>query len=185
MFSIVSRSRSGSSCGIPPWFSWDFAPGTAQPVLLYNSQPEDSAWSWFINSDDNGEIAILQIEGVAYFRGLLTHISSSRSIWNLNVCVRECFFVQVRVDNSSNWFWVCGNWNRTKIGSVKMVFYICFSSCASSSSSFFILILILYCVCALFMQGFQYQLGDFQLRVGKVAPSASENLRGIVFEVLN
>ncbi|RVW44082.1 Mediator of RNA polymerase II transcription subunit 20a [Vitis vinifera] len=38
---------------------------------------------------------------------------------------------------------------------------------------------------SLTFEGFQYQLGDFQLRVGKVAPSASENLRGIVFEVLN
>ncbi|CBI27822.3 mediator of RNA polymerase II transcription subunit 20a-like isoform X1 [Vitis riparia] len=36
---------------------------------------------------------------------------------------------------------------------------------------------------SLTFEGFQYQLGDFQLRVGKVAPSASENLRGIVFEV--
>lgn len=33
------------------------------------------------------------------------------------------------------------------------------------------------------MQGFQYQLGDFQLRVGKVVPTHSENLRGIVMEV--
>ncbi|KAH7519271.1 mediator of RNA polymerase II transcription subunit 20a isoform X1 [Ziziphus jujuba] len=32
-------------------------------------------------------------------------------------------------------------------------------------------------------EGFQYQLGDFQLRVGKVVPSHSENLRGIVMEV--
>ncbi|KAH6770555.1 TATA-binding related factor of subunit 20 of Mediator complex [Perilla frutescens var. hirtella] len=28
----------------------------------------------------------------------------------------------------------------------------------------------------------QYQLGDFQLRVGKVVPMHSENLRGIVME---
>ncbi|KAK2645181.1 hypothetical protein Ddye_020376 [Dipteronia dyeriana] len=32
-------------------------------------------------------------------------------------------------------------------------------------------------------EGFQYQLGDFQLRVGKVVPTHSENLRGIVMEV--
>ncbi|BBH08224.1 TATA-binding related factor of subunit 20 of Mediator complex [Prunus dulcis] len=32
-------------------------------------------------------------------------------------------------------------------------------------------------------RGFQYQLGDFQLRVGKVLPTHSENLRGIVMEV--
>ncbi|KAI5320105.1 PREDICTED: mediator [Prunus dulcis] len=32
-------------------------------------------------------------------------------------------------------------------------------------------------------EGFQYQLGDFQLRVGKVLPTHSENLRGIVMEV--
>ncbi|KAK9274434.1 hypothetical protein L1049_021681 [Liquidambar formosana] len=36
---------------------------------------------------------------------------------------------------------------------------------------------------ALIFEGFQYQLGDFQLRVGKVVPSHSENLRGIVMEV--
>ncbi|XP_059447128.1 mediator of RNA polymerase II transcription subunit 20a-like isoform X2 [Corylus avellana] len=30
---------------------------------------------------------------------------------------------------------------------------------------------------------FDYQLGDFQLRVGKVVPTHSENLRGIVMEV--
>ncbi|XP_037491335.1 mediator of RNA polymerase II transcription subunit 20a isoform X2 [Jatropha curcas] len=36
---------------------------------------------------------------------------------------------------------------------------------------------------ALLFEGFQYQLGDFQLRVGKVVPSHSENLRGIVMEV--
>lgn len=36
---------------------------------------------------------------------------------------------------------------------------------------------------ALIFEGFQYQLGDFQLRVGKVAPTHSENLRGIVMEV--
>lgn len=35
------------------------------------------------------------------------------------------------------------------------------------------------------LQGLQYQLGDFELRVGKVVPSHSENLRGIVMEVLN
>ncbi|TXG61639.1 hypothetical protein EZV62_013002 [Acer yangbiense] len=34
-----------------------------------------------------------------------------------------------------------------------------------------------------FFPGFQYQLGDFQLRVGKVVPTHSENLRGIVMEV--
>ncbi|KAK9948066.1 hypothetical protein M0R45_003655 [Rubus argutus] len=32
-------------------------------------------------------------------------------------------------------------------------------------------------------EGFHYQLGDFQLRVGKVLPNHSENLRGIVMEV--
>ncbi|XP_043707497.1 mediator of RNA polymerase II transcription subunit 20a-like [Telopea speciosissima] len=32
-------------------------------------------------------------------------------------------------------------------------------------------------------EGFQYQLGDFQLRVGKVVPANSEHLRGIVMEV--
>ncbi|KAF2313846.1 hypothetical protein GH714_018273 [Hevea brasiliensis] len=31
-------------------------------------------------------------------------------------------------------------------------------------------------------KGFEYQLGDFQLRVGKVVPSHSGNLRGIVME---
>ncbi|CAN0924078.1 Mediator of RNA polymerase II transcription subunit 20a [Linum grandiflorum] len=36
---------------------------------------------------------------------------------------------------------------------------------------------------ALYFEGFQYQLGDFQLRVGKVVSSHSENLRGIVLEV--
>uniref|UniRef100_A0A2N9HM27 Mediator of RNA polymerase II transcription subunit 20 n=1 Tax=Fagus sylvatica TaxID=28930 RepID=A0A2N9HM27_FAGSY len=36
---------------------------------------------------------------------------------------------------------------------------------------------------ALNFDGFQYQLGDFQLRVGKVSPTHSENLRGIVMEV--
>ncbi|XP_062148573.1 mediator of RNA polymerase II transcription subunit 20a-like isoform X1 [Alnus glutinosa] len=36
---------------------------------------------------------------------------------------------------------------------------------------------------ALHFDGFQYQLGDFQLRVGKVVPTHSENLRGIVMEV--
>ncbi|KAJ0030665.1 hypothetical protein Pint_13477 [Pistacia integerrima] len=36
---------------------------------------------------------------------------------------------------------------------------------------------------ALNFEGFQYQLGDFQLRVGKVVPTHSENLRGIVMEV--
>ncbi|XP_065863727.1 mediator of RNA polymerase II transcription subunit 20a-like isoform X3 [Euphorbia lathyris] len=36
---------------------------------------------------------------------------------------------------------------------------------------------------ALLFEGFQYQLGDFQLRVGKVVPNHSENLRGIVMEV--
>ncbi|XP_021276962.1 mediator of RNA polymerase II transcription subunit 20a-like isoform X1 [Herrania umbratica] len=35
---------------------------------------------------------------------------------------------------------------------------------------------------ALNFEGFQYQLGDFQLRVGKVVPTHSENLRGIVME---
>ncbi|KAG6411631.1 hypothetical protein SASPL_129715 [Salvia splendens] len=33
------------------------------------------------------------------------------------------------------------------------------------------------------VQGNQYQLGDFQLRVGKVVPMNSENLRGIVMEM--
>ncbi|PKU69535.1 mediator of RNA polymerase II transcription subunit 20a [Dendrobium catenatum] len=32
-------------------------------------------------------------------------------------------------------------------------------------------------------EGFQYKLGDFQLRVGKCVPSASEALRGIMMEV--
>ncbi|XP_055960732.1 mediator of RNA polymerase II transcription subunit 20a-like isoform X1 [Mercurialis annua] len=36
---------------------------------------------------------------------------------------------------------------------------------------------------ALLLEGFQYQLGDFQLRIGKVVHSHSENLRGIVMEV--
>lgn len=36
---------------------------------------------------------------------------------------------------------------------------------------------------ALNFEGFQYQLGDFQLRVGKVVPMHSENLRGIVMEM--
>ncbi|KAF3630083.1 Mediator of RNA polymerase II transcription subunit 20a [Capsicum annuum] len=36
---------------------------------------------------------------------------------------------------------------------------------------------------ALNFEGFQYQLGDFQLRVGKVVPIHSENLRGIVMEM--
>ncbi|KAI4380334.1 hypothetical protein MLD38_006535 [Melastoma candidum] len=36
---------------------------------------------------------------------------------------------------------------------------------------------------ALIFEGSQYQLGDFQLRVGKVIPSHSENLRGIVMEI--
>ncbi|XP_010261925.1 PREDICTED: mediator of RNA polymerase II transcription subunit 20a-like [Nelumbo nucifera] len=36
---------------------------------------------------------------------------------------------------------------------------------------------------SLYFEGFQYQLGDFQLRVGKVVPTHSENLRGIVMEV--
>ncbi|PKI73721.1 mediator of RNA polymerase II transcription subunit 20a-like [Punica granatum] len=35
----------------------------------------------------------------------------------------------------------------------------------------------------LVFEGFQYHLGDFQVRVGKVVPSHSENLRGIVMEV--
>ncbi|XP_074269340.1 mediator of RNA polymerase II transcription subunit 20a-like isoform X2 [Silene latifolia] len=33
-------------------------------------------------------------------------------------------------------------------------------------------------------EGIQYQVGDFQLRVGKVSPSHSESMRGIVMEVL-
>ncbi|ONK62433.1 uncharacterized protein A4U43_C07F3810 [Asparagus officinalis] len=33
-------------------------------------------------------------------------------------------------------------------------------------------------------QGFQYQLGDFRLRVGKCVPSTSESLRGIMMEVV-
>ncbi|XP_022888483.1 mediator of RNA polymerase II transcription subunit 20a isoform X2 [Olea europaea var. sylvestris] len=36
---------------------------------------------------------------------------------------------------------------------------------------------------ALNFEGNQYQLGDFQLRVGKVAPLHSESLRGIVMEM--
>lgn len=36
---------------------------------------------------------------------------------------------------------------------------------------------------ALNFEGFQYQLGDFQLRVGKVVPVHSESLRGIVMEM--
>ncbi|EOA26414.1 hypothetical protein CARUB_v10024033mg [Capsella rubella] len=36
---------------------------------------------------------------------------------------------------------------------------------------------------ALYFEGFQYQLGDFRLRVGKVVPTHSENVRGIVMEV--
>ncbi|CAN1273270.1 Mediator of RNA polymerase II transcription subunit 20a [Linum perenne] len=36
---------------------------------------------------------------------------------------------------------------------------------------------------ALYFEGYQYRLGDFQLRVGKVVSSHSENLRGIVLEV--
>ncbi|KAL6222038.1 hypothetical protein ACLB2K_000730 [Fragaria x ananassa] len=32
-------------------------------------------------------------------------------------------------------------------------------------------------------EGFQYQLGDFQVRVGKVLPAHTDNLRGIVMEV--
>ncbi|KAI4377471.1 hypothetical protein MLD38_015089 [Melastoma candidum] len=36
---------------------------------------------------------------------------------------------------------------------------------------------------ALIFEGSQYQLGDFHLRVGKVIPSHSENLRGIVMEI--
>ncbi|KAL0909710.1 hypothetical protein M5K25_020601 [Dendrobium thyrsiflorum] len=34
-----------------------------------------------------------------------------------------------------------------------------------------------------YKQGFQYKLGDFQVRVGKCVPSASEALRGIMMEV--
>ncbi|CAN6541237.1 unnamed protein product [Malus baccata var. baccata] len=36
---------------------------------------------------------------------------------------------------------------------------------------------------SLYFEGFHYQLGDFQLRVGKVTPTHSENLRGIVMEL--
>ncbi|KAB2618324.1 mediator of RNA polymerase II transcription subunit 20a-like [Pyrus ussuriensis x Pyrus communis] len=36
---------------------------------------------------------------------------------------------------------------------------------------------------SLYFEGFHYQLGDFQLRVGKVIPTHSENLRGIVMEL--
>ncbi|KAJ8750929.1 hypothetical protein K2173_016110 [Erythroxylum novogranatense] len=36
---------------------------------------------------------------------------------------------------------------------------------------------------ALYFEGFQYQVGDFQLRVGKVVPNHSENMRGIIMEV--
>ncbi|KAG9457343.1 hypothetical protein H6P81_001851 [Aristolochia fimbriata] len=35
----------------------------------------------------------------------------------------------------------------------------------------------------LYFEGIQYQLGDFQLKVGKVVPIHSESLRGIVMEV--
>lgn len=41
--------------------------------------------------------------------------------------------------------------------------------------------MILWCNC---VQGFQYQLGDFQVRVGKVLPAHTDNLRGIVMEVM-
>ncbi|KAG5606545.1 hypothetical protein H5410_028037, partial [Solanum commersonii] len=36
---------------------------------------------------------------------------------------------------------------------------------------------------ALNFEGFQYRLGDFRLRVGKVVPINSENLRGIIMEM--
>ncbi|KAK2974960.1 hypothetical protein RJ640_009119 [Escallonia rubra] len=36
---------------------------------------------------------------------------------------------------------------------------------------------------AIIFEGFQYQLGDFRLRVGKVVPVHSENLRGIIMEI--
>ncbi|CAN0856698.1 Mediator of RNA polymerase II transcription subunit 20a [Linum grandiflorum] len=36
---------------------------------------------------------------------------------------------------------------------------------------------------ALYFEGYQYQLGDFRLRVGKVVSSHSDTLRGIVLEV--
>ncbi|CAN6455555.1 unnamed protein product [Victoria cruziana] len=36
---------------------------------------------------------------------------------------------------------------------------------------------------SLFFEGIQYQIGDFQLRVGKVVISQSESLKGIVMEV--
>uniref|UniRef100_A0A2P2J942 Mediator of RNA polymerase II transcription subunit 20 n=1 Tax=Rhizophora mucronata TaxID=61149 RepID=A0A2P2J942_RHIMU len=36
---------------------------------------------------------------------------------------------------------------------------------------------------ALYFEGFQYQLGDFNLRVGKVVSSHSESMRGIIMEV--
>ncbi|EOA28661.1 hypothetical protein CARUB_v10024884mg [Capsella rubella] len=36
---------------------------------------------------------------------------------------------------------------------------------------------------ALYFEGFQYQLGDFRFRIGKVVPTHSENVRGIVMEV--
>lgn len=36
---------------------------------------------------------------------------------------------------------------------------------------------------SLTFEGTQYQLGDFQVRVGKVSPSTSETMRGIVMEV--
>ncbi|CAN8247236.1 unnamed protein product [Cochlearia groenlandica] len=35
----------------------------------------------------------------------------------------------------------------------------------------------------LYFEGFQYRLGDFRLRVGKVVPTLSETVRGIVMEV--
>uniref|UniRef100_A0A3Q7JAX3 Mediator of RNA polymerase II transcription subunit 20 n=1 Tax=Solanum lycopersicum TaxID=4081 RepID=A0A3Q7JAX3_SOLLC len=38
-------------------------------------------------------------------------------------------------------------------------------------------------VCIILRSGFQYRLGDFRMRVGKVVPINSENLRGIVIEM--
>jgi len=38
-------------------------------------------------------------------------------------------------------------------------------------------------MCLNILQGFQYQLGDFCLRIGKCVPNNSETLRGIMMEV--
>ncbi|EFH50751.1 predicted protein, partial [Arabidopsis lyrata subsp. lyrata] len=39
------------------------------------------------------------------------------------------------------------------------------------------------CKLSFYFEGFQYQLGDFQVRVGKVVPAHAETVRGIVMEV--